>query len=563
MIKKSGWQVTLLVEVGFVILSMMLFAALVHGNQVFATGDYHFHQNRIESLYEALKHGDLLPRVDTYFAGGYGYAASLFYPTLFLYVPALFRLIGFSSAQVYFGTLIGILWATFATTEFAGRQMGLSRVRSVMFALLYGLSTYHLQDLFSRQDMGEAMAMVFFPLVLASLVKLNHGDKRAWLWLALRMTAVGYSHMLSLEMMGLFCVIYAFTHWQTFVTKRTLLAVGAAAITAILLLSAYLVPVGEQLMSQTFQVTSTPLVYISKEAVSPMNLVMNSLTNQVFHANTVNVGPVIFIGSLVGLGLALKQHHNRRLAVIAVAMLVMTTSVFPWALLNHTMFNTLQFPWRLFSIISLLVSYNLSDLQYGLSFKRATNIIVPMSISVLVLLGLQLGMKTVAASPQRVEAENSFNKIDSYYIGAGHEYLPKTLSYNKILSNKHRTLVYNNEDVTVTAAKASDGHVEFHYVVHDSQRHAKISLPLVYYKGMQAVNTLDHQFVTTKESGTGMTELNVTGSGNVAVGYAGTALQRISVLVSMATVFAMSLSIRRRQRSFAHARLRTRHGNRF
>ncbi|WP_178914812.1 hypothetical protein [Furfurilactobacillus rossiae] len=78
---------------------------------------------------------------------------------------------------------------------------------------------------------------------------------------------------------------------------------------------------------------------------------------------------------------------------------------------------------------------------------------------------------------------------------------------------------------------------------------------MVYYKGMQAVNTLDHRFVATKESGTGMTELNVTGSGNVAVGYAGTALQRISVLVSMATVFAMGLSIRRRKCSFAHARL--------
>ncbi|HAT55622.1 MAG TPA: hypothetical protein DCW31_10390 [Lactobacillus sp.] len=553
----SRWQVTVLIEIGFAIISMMLFAALIHGTTVFATGDYHFHQNRIESLYEALKHGNLMPRVDTYFAGGYGYAASLFYPTLFLYIPATFRLLGFSSAQVYFGTLIGIVWATFATTEFAGRKMGLSRVRSVMFALLYGLSTYHLQDVFSRQDMGEAMAMVFFPLVLASLVKLNHGDKHAWLWLALSMTAVGYAHMLSLEMMGLFCVIYALTHWRTFMHKRTLLSVGGAALTAVLLLSAYLIPVGEQLMSQTFQVTSTPLVYISKEAVAPLALIKNSLTNQVFHASTVNVGPIILIGSVVGLGMAYKQRHNRVLATTALVMLLMTTSLFPWALLNHTMFNTLQFPWRLFSIISLLVAYNLADLKYGQAFERAAKGVLPLAAAAMLLFGLQLGANTVAASPSRVESETSFDKVDSYYIGAGHEYLPKSLSYSKILANKKRTLIYNDEDVTITATRDGGRGVEFHYTVHDPQKQAKINLPLVYYKGMQAVNTLDHRFVSTEESRSGMTQLKLSGSGNVAVNYVGTPLQRTSVIVTSVTVATLivGISLRRRHRRFLLVRL--------
>ncbi|WP_421016910.1 hypothetical protein [Furfurilactobacillus cerevisiae] len=39
--KLSQWQVTLLIEIGFAVLSVAMFAALVHGNQVFATGDYH------------------------------------------------------------------------------------------------------------------------------------------------------------------------------------------------------------------------------------------------------------------------------------------------------------------------------------------------------------------------------------------------------------------------------------------------------------------------------------------------------------------------------------------
>ncbi|GAB6093152.1 hypothetical protein [Furfurilactobacillus curtus] len=537
---KSRWQTTLLINLGFLVISLVMFMALVHGSQVFATGDYHFHQNRIESLYEAMRHGNFLPRVDAFFAGGYGYAASLFYPTLFIYLPASMRLIGFSSAQVYFGMLIGVLFATMSVTEWAGRQLNLSRQRSVIFALLYGLSTYHLQDLFSRQDLGEAVAMVFFPLVLASLIKLRRGDHRAWLLLAIGMAAIGYAHMLSLEMMTLFCGLYVLSHGRQLWRQHRVRQFFWAANLAGLLLAAYLIPVGEQLLSQTFQVTSTPLVYISHEAVPLSSLIENSLSNQVFHASTVNVGPIILLGSLLTLVMAFRQDKNRDLALMAMALLFMTTTLFPWTLVDHTFFNTLQFPWRLFSLISLLVAFDLADLNV-VHVRYYTRGLVILTGLVTILLGLRLSQNTVAASPKRVESATAFNRIDSYYIGSGHEYLPKGLSYSDILDHKKRVLIYDQEDVTITAAKTSAGHVVFRYQVHNQRQRATITLPLVYYKGMQAINQFDHQLVTTTENQRGLTKVNVSGSGVLKVGYAGTNWQQVSGLISLVTSLFIGL----------------------
>ncbi len=56
--------------------------------------DIAYHLLRIESLKTGIQNGLPFLRVNMLFFNGQGYASSLFYPDLFLYIPALLRVAG-------------------------------------------------------------------------------------------------------------------------------------------------------------------------------------------------------------------------------------------------------------------------------------------------------------------------------------------------------------------------------------------------------------------------------------------------------------------------------------
>ena len=83
-----------------------------------------------------------------------------------IFIYALLRVLGFSFVASMAIFVFAVNLATFSLTYYAGRFMALSK-RSYLFAILYGLSIYRMQDLFNRQALENFGA--FFPLVLASL----------------------------------------------------------------------------------------------------------------------------------------------------------------------------------------------------------------------------------------------------------------------------------------------------------------------------------------------------------------------------------------------------------
>ena len=63
--------------------------------------DWRFHLSRIEGIAQALREGQFPVRVYSQAKDGYGYAPSLFYGELFLYFPAVLRLLGMSVQGAY------------------------------------------------------------------------------------------------------------------------------------------------------------------------------------------------------------------------------------------------------------------------------------------------------------------------------------------------------------------------------------------------------------------------------------------------------------------------------
>jgi len=70
-------------------------------NYMLNAHDLIFHLSRIEGLKEGFLSGDFPVRIQPYWLNGNGYASSIFYGDLFLYIPVLLRIIGFPVQAAY------------------------------------------------------------------------------------------------------------------------------------------------------------------------------------------------------------------------------------------------------------------------------------------------------------------------------------------------------------------------------------------------------------------------------------------------------------------------------
>ena len=139
-----------------------------------------------------------------------------------------------------------------------------SRRVAVGASVLYTLCIYRLVNVYTRATLGESLAMVFFPVVMLGLYEVLCRDEKKWPLLALGMTGVCMSHLLSTMFCVLFCAIAALASaGKLLARKRRILTVLAAAgVTALCALWCF-VP----MMQYTADGISTSVVLNSSEYV--------------------------------------------------------------------------------------------------------------------------------------------------------------------------------------------------------------------------------------------------------------------------------------------------------
>lgn len=157
--KRHALTVTLLFF-GLLSIAMVAIVAIVaivylQPNKILSGSDYHFHMNRIENLALSIKQGEWFPRISYFFIGGMGYAAGLFYPDAFLYLPAILRVVGLSIKESFIVFAIAINFSTFLITYISGKLADFNKKQALIFSLMYGLSIYRFADLVNRQAIGE------------------------------------------------------------------------------------------------------------------------------------------------------------------------------------------------------------------------------------------------------------------------------------------------------------------------------------------------------------------------------------------------------------------------
>lgn len=343
---------------------------------VFDGHDMLFHLNRIEGIASGLRCGQFPVRIHASTLLGYGYAASEFYPELFLYIPAILRNMGVSLCASVRVFEAGINLLAALSCYVSAKAIFDSRRTAVGASVLYTLCVYRLVNLYTRATLGESLAMIFFPLIIWSLYEVLRRDDGKWPLLALGMTGVCMSHLLSTLFSVLFCAIAAvFSLPKLMREKRRFLSILKAAAITVLCCVWFYVP----MMQYSGDGVSTSVVLDAQENVlQPGGFFvafagdMNADIPEDF-AYTIGVVPGLAL--LVGCALLLVRRYAQgkaamdgkdrvalALCTLGAVALLGATNAFPWEWVCSlrrpfsTFFKQIQFPWRLVGVAVPMMS---------------------------------------------------------------------------------------------------------------------------------------------------------------------------------------------------------------
>lgn len=166
-----------------------------------------FHVSRVEGIKAGLLAGQFPVRISAEQFNGYGYISSALYPELFLYFPAMLRLLNIPLTTTYciFWFCINLLTAWTAWISFW--SLTKSRTGAYAGSALFTLLPYRLSSIYLRGAAGEALALTFFPLILWGVYEVFFGDYRKWPVAVIGYTGVLQSHILTVSSVVLYSVI--------------------------------------------------------------------------------------------------------------------------------------------------------------------------------------------------------------------------------------------------------------------------------------------------------------------------------------------------------------------
>ncbi|MCZ3747373.1 hypothetical protein L2520_08225 [Limosilactobacillus vaginalis] len=500
--KKSLIKYRLRLFVFFCIISVIYIWSFAHLRIVFGSGDLMFQANRIEELYQDVIHGVFVPRISTYTFNQVGSGINFFYPWILLYPFVIFRLITHNPISAFY---LGIFLETLVTLLISYYAMGKyssSKKRAIIFAITYTLANYRLYLVFNQNVLAESIAYTFLPLILLGFYEVFYRNIKSWSVLAIGMTMLLYSHMLTTALTALFMLGTLVITWRKISNKKLRLLAGIkAAILSFLLSAFYLVPFFEQTVSNHLTASWVGLLFIK----TPMETITSSINNE----PTQVVGLLLIIVLIFGFFFWKRANTVDRYAYLSGLILVtLTTTLFPWAKLLNTPVANLQFPYRLTGLATLMLAIYLSaivtclvdslQINYGVSKVGLIVIFSLLSIGLtysaeqqILAQRINIPMLNRIPTPSHYYPEehgkgynltsNNWDNMFHYYRHNGSfDYFPVTINGDNVTDLVTHHAFINGRKVAFASRLKSKPN-EITYNLSGIKSGAVVELPILYY----------------------------------------------------------------------------------
>lgn len=515
----------------FFCISSLIMCLGYFNNSLVLLDDMTFHLNRISDLKDSLRNGYFFATISDKTLSGYGYANSFFYPDLFLYVPAFLNLIGVNLITSYKIFMYIITLLTMIVAYISANNIFILNQKTtdnsikfgIIFSLLYTAFPYRLINVFYRGAIGEILSSIFLPLVFWGVYEIfKREDKARWQILAIGMTGVVYSHVLSLFLFSLMVLTICLFNYRKLLNKQVFIKFLKAMFLTFGLSAYFLLPFIEQYLSQGyyFQVKNflgTPSENLFK-ILNHSNQILWFILNTLF---------IVLIFLMNKHYLFKKKNLDRDmiyLIEISIYLFIMTTNIFPWGIVEKLPFIAqIQFTWRLFLILSLFFVLGLSRAIYS-SFNNVKNSSIHLAMTLSTLFIFLFGY-----SPN--DGEIVVDKdYDNEFTSIGYaEYLPDTFNIE----------YYQNKGFNITAIdgeiKSSNIHKEKGSFIGEFEvesENTTLELPITYYKGYKIL--LNEEEICYEKSNKGLIQINTKTQvrGDITVKYNYSSMQYLGLTIS-------------------------------
>lgn len=330
---------------------------LASGNVSFGD-DVLFHIKRLQSISMCLMSGEFPARIYGDWMLGYGSPTGIFYPSLFLYLPALLIVEGMPLLLAY-----NVFWfltvaLTAGLTYYSVFLLTHSHSVGAVTSVCYTSSWYYLNNVYLRSDVGETVAMAFFPLALVATITMfdrNVAEPSVGAW---RLAVLGYTGIIQSHILSACILVLAIgvLYLYYVIEQKHLVNPNGAVKTLLwtLLLNAWFVgPFLFFYSHMQFNIQSTFTTLHDKAAsvqeVMHMFIAWDPLL-------------VCFVGVMVvSLMMNRARWKTRMWAILFMGILTswMATNSFPWRLLESitTKVSMIQLPWRFMTVGSLCLAF--------------------------------------------------------------------------------------------------------------------------------------------------------------------------------------------------------------
>lgn len=514
----------------FILMIAMLYSCLPLMNDFLLDGhDIEFHLGRLDGIAQAMENGQFPMALNMAQHHGYGEATPVMYPQVFLILPALLMCAGMSLMNAYKLLLAGISVMGLLIAYFSFKGLFRSRGTALASALAYHLCIYRLADIYTRQALGEALAMCFLPLVFFGFYEIYAGEKDRWGYLVLGLTGVISSHVLTTMMVsflsGIFFILLLPWLWKNHRLRRIISLIKAGLLTALLNLY-LLIPLADYYLHEDFNLLQDAGDIIS---VNASGVYLSQLFG-IFYSGDSNAPSKAYgqtNGEMVlSIGLLLTAALFAFLWILAAHRAKpaqeKTLALGKWSLFGAAVCLFLSLwiaPWQGIALVPIL--NKLKSVQMIWRFLMLASLfcaVILGCVLVIAAAGKPKWKKTIygiaicAAFACSLYYMDSLSENKSYYdrtlvneCGDDELYLRTSADVDM---EKVRTVRSSVEGTEISGYQRRETLVRFSYSLPEGTQEAVLSAPLYYFTGYTA--TLDGEPVEVTESDHGLVSVAVT-----------------------------------------------------
>ena len=538
--------------------------------------DSYFHITRIEGVKDALYSGQFPVRVEPTYLNGYGYAVSTFYGGLFFYGAALLRMVGFPLQTCYKLLIFFINLITATSSYFFFKAVFKEKKWGIAGAALFTLAAYKFCNTYYRGAIAESIAMALVPVValcLWNIYSKPHDKKYQLLFipLTLAFSCVIESHLIGTEIVGVTAAVVCLIFYKKTFCRETFTVLVKFVIATLFLNAFFLVPFIDSLCNLDISVNSWDNIRIAfqETGMRIKDLFVFEIpdfnTEEWYYQEyTITVGTSFLAGIIVTIAASfcggMKKENRKEFlfwTIMGFLFLFMVTIYFPWngivsfcynklggfGLAISNMILNMQYSYRLL-IVGLLFITGMTIKSITILYDRFKPVakaamIVMVGIAVFQCILLEASViATEFNSGEKVVAITEYTG-NSTVIGNG-EYIPLLDDGSWTYMNELEIHEAVLTDVEQTSYHKSGTNITIG-VVNNTERTGTVELPLLYYFGYKAYDTITGRKIQLYPTDRKHLAFSVEPGMemNVRIRYAGKFLWKAADVVSVLTLAGM------------------------